>query len=507
MKKSPVSPAAPKSDAAPLSVVPTGPATGLLYVDGRSPVRVFGVDSIRKSFGEDTLRQAVNARLAPGVVDVVLNPDAHVGYGAPIGCVMVSPTHIYPGPVGVDINCSMSLLQFDLDANAIADKRLRRALVDAIERRVPTGAGYRQAPLGRKIPLETLERALVEGATPEICALLEVNPDWANRLEDAVRVGSDGSVESLAKRLDVVKRAGTVKNYEAKLAQLGSYGGGNHFGECEIVRFSDAEKRNPTVAQTFGLVDGGVAFLSHCGSRGFGNELARAQFATLQRKFETWGTPFPSGDKQLVYAPLGTPEANDYLDDITLGANFATLNHLVINSLVAEAFAEVLPGVAARFVYFVSHNFARREILDGAPVYVHRKGATRAYPANHFALKDTPFAATGHPILLPGNPTQGSSVMVALDGAKASCYSINHGAGRALGRREAVRTLDQKQIDAELAAADILTNCRQYPKDEAPAAYKDFNEVLRSVEEAGLAREVARLKAAFVIKDADKADD
>ena len=200
MKKSPVSLAAPKSDVASLSVVPTGPATGSLYVDGRSPIRVFGVDSIRKSFGEETLRQAINARRAPGVVDVVLNPDAHVGYGAPIGCVMVSPTHVYPGPVGVDINCSMSLLQFELDANAVADKRLRRALVDAIERRVPTGAGYRQAPLGRRIPTEIVERALVEGATPEICALLDVNPDWANRLEDAVRVGSDGSVESLAKR-------------------------------------------------------------------------------------------------------------------------------------------------------------------------------------------------------------------------------------------------------------------------------------------------------------------
>ena len=121
MKKSSASPASLNNDAASLSVVPTGVATGLLYVDGRSPVRVFGVDSIRKSFGEETLRQALNARRAPGVVDVVLNPDAHVGYGAPIGCVMVSPTHIYPGPVGVDINCSMSLLQFDLDANAIAD--------------------------------------------------------------------------------------------------------------------------------------------------------------------------------------------------------------------------------------------------------------------------------------------------------------------------------------------------------------------------------------------------
>ncbi len=502
MKKSPAFPAAPNRDIESLTVVPTGSATGLLYVEGRSPIRVFGVDSIRKSFGEETLRQAVNARRAPGVVDVVLNPDAHVGYGAPIGCVMVSPTHIYPGPVGVDINCSMSLLQLDLDANAIADKRLRRALVDAIERRVPTGAGHRQAPLGRRFSSEIVERGLVEGATPEICALLDVPPDWANRLEDATRVGSDGSVESLAKRLDVVKRAGIVKNYDAKLAQLGSYGGGNHFAECEVVSLSEEDKKSPEVAETFGLLDGNVAFLSHCGSRGFGASLANAQFAKLQAIFDRWAIPFPGGDRRLVYAPLGTPEANDYLDDMTLGANFSTLNHLLINALILEAFQETIPGVDGRLVYHISHNVARREIIDDQTVYVHRKAATRAYPANHPALQDTPFAKTGHPILLPGNPTQGSSVMVALEGAKASCYSINHGAGRALSRTEALQQLDQSAVEAELAAADVLTNQEVYPKDEAPSAYKNFDEVLRSVELAGLAREVARMKAAFVIKDA-----
>jgi tRNA-splicing ligase RtcB len=208
-----------------------------------------------------------------------------------------------------------------------------------------------------------------------------------------------------------------------------------------------------------------------------------------------------------VYAPLGTKEANDYIDDMSLGANFATVNHLLINALVLEAFQEVIPGVRGTLVYFISHNIARQEVVDNKPAWVHRKGATRAFPAGHHALKGTPFFETGHPILLPGNPAAGSSVMVAEEGASLSRYSVNHGAGRRMSRTAATRSLDQKAIDRDLHERDILTNCRQYPIDEAPGAYKDFDEVLRSVERAGLASEVARLKARFVIKDGDKADD
>ena len=261
------------------------------------------------------------------------------------------------------------------------------------------------------------------------------------------------------------------------------------------------------VAQVFGLIDGQVAFLSHCGSRGLGYNLASGQFRSLQQKFETWGIPLPGGDRDLVYAPLGTPEANDYLDDMALGGNFATVNHLLINALVLEAFQEVIPGVTGQLVYFISHNIARKEVVDNRLAWVHRKGATRAFPAGHHALKNTPFAETGHPILLPGNPQAGSVVMVADEGAVKSCYSVNHGAGRQMGRKEAIRELDQKAIDNQFDADDILTNCRQYPKDEAPAAYKDFDEVVRSVTGAGLASEVARLRAKFVVKDASKADD
>jgi tRNA-splicing ligase RtcB len=192
---------------------------------------------------------------------------------------------------------------------------------------------------------------------------------------------------------------------------------------------------------------------------------------------------------------------------MALGANFATVNHLLINALVLEAFQEVIPGAKGQLVYFISHNIARKETVGGRLAWVHRKGATRAFPAGHHALAGTVFEKTGHPILLPGNPRDGSVVMAAEAGAEASCFSVNHGAGRALGRKQAERELDQQTIDREFDEDDILTNCRQYPRDEAPAAYKDFDAVLRSVTEAGLAGEVARLKARFVIKDASKADD
>ena len=188
---------------------------------------------------------------------------------------------------------------------------------------------------------------------------------------------------------------------------------------------------------------------------------------------------------------------------MALGGNFASINHLLINALVLEAFQEVLPGSEGRLVYFISHNIARKEVYKNQVCWVHRKGATRAFPAGHHELKGTPFERTGHPILLPGNPKAGSVVMVAQPGAIKSAYSVNHGAGRAMGRKAALRTLDQAAIDAELDAHDILSNCRQYPLDEAPAAYKDFDEVLQSVEKAGLASTVARLKAKFVIKDND----
>ncbi len=491
-----------------LTLIPTGEATAMLPTGRGTPITVIGTEAIRATFDDQTLQQAVNSRLAPGVTDVVLNPDAHVGYGAPIGCVMVSPSHIYPGPVGVDIKCSMSLLQLNLPADAVQERSTRRALIKAICERTPTGPGMgqRNVPKSRRVDPTLGRQVVVEGAASAVCDALGIPPEWAARCEDSVHTGHDEARDALAKQIDCHLATGSLPKFAEKITQLGSYGGGNHFGECEVVQIIDSP-RTREIARVFGLIDGRVAFLSHCGSRGLGYNLASNQFRSLQRKFEAWGIPLPGGDRELVYAPLGTPEADAYLDDMALGANFATVNHLLINALVLEAFQEILPGTTGQLVYFISHNIARKEVVGEKLAWVHRKGATRAFPAGHYTLKGTPFANTGHPILLPGNPQAGSVVMVAEEGAVKSCYSVNHGAGRQLGRKAAIRQLDQHTIDRQFDTDDILTNCRQYPKDEAPAAYKNFDEVLRSVTGAGLASEVARLRATFVIKDASKADD
>lgn len=489
--------------------IPTSDATAILPTGEKTPpITVIGTEAIRQTFDPGCIQQAINSRLAPGVTDLVLNPDAHCGYGAPVGCVLVSPTHVYPGPVGVDIKCSMSLLQLDLPADQIIDRTTRRALINAICERTPTGAGrgQRHARKSRYVDGTLGQQLLVEGASEAVCTQLGIPPEWATRCEDSHHVGHDGTAAALGNRLEEHLHSRNGQRLSGKFRQLGSYGGGNHFGECEVVHVEDNDRAR-AAADVFGLQDGKVAFLSHCGSRGFGHDMAMGQFKSLQEKFANWNIPLPGNDRELVYAPLGTSEADAYLDDMALGANFATLNHLLINALVLEAFQEVIPGVTGQLVYFISHNIARQEVVNNRLSWVHRKGATRAFPAGHHALKGTRYEATGHPILLPGNPQAGSSVMVAGEGAALSCYSVNHGAGRMMGRKRAIRELDQKSIDQSFDDLDILTNCRSYPKDEAPAAYKDFDEVLRSVKNAGLASEVARLKARFVIKDGDTADD
>ncbi len=489
----------PKPQADSSGITETGEARGIVDLgDHISPIQVIGTRWIRESMGASCIQQAIAARIAPGVSQMVLNPDAHYGNGVPVGSVLVSPTHIYPGPVGVDIKCSMSLLQTDIPASEITDFRVRRRVITEIESKLAKG---RKPARGRPINEDSGFDAAVRGASKKLLDHLGIPPSWADRCEDACHLGIDGRTDSLAIRLQKLIREEAIKNFHDKCKQLGSFGGGNHFGECEVVYVRDSDHAR-TTADHFGLRDNCVAFLSHCGSRGLGHALATNQFRTLQHGFRKRGRAFPSGQPDLVHAEYGTPEAEAYLLDMALGANFATVNHLLINSIVLEAFQKVFPGARGDLVYFISHNIARREWVDDQFQWVHRKGATRALPAGHRELAGTMYADTGHPILLPGNPRDGSSVMVAQPGASLTAFSVNHGAGRSLSRTQAKAKLVQKDVEESLTSSDVISNCRRYPIDEAPDAYKDFSEVLASVEKAGLAVEIARLLAKFVIKDA-----
>src|SRR6186713_2419369 len=190
----------------------TDEATGWLPAPGSrgKPITVIGTDAIRRSFDAKCLEQALNSRGAPGVTDLILNPDAHAGYGAPVGCVLVSPTHIYPGPVGVDIKCSMSLIQLDLPVDAVADKTVRRALINAIVERTPTGAGkgQRNVKKGRNVNGDLGRRVAIEGASEAVCRELGIPPEWAQHCEDAFHVGHSNQRGDLAARLDLLISAG-----------------------------------------------------------------------------------------------------------------------------------------------------------------------------------------------------------------------------------------------------------------------------------------------------------
>src|SRR3954467_155904 len=183
--------------------IPSGEATAILPTGGKhAPITVIGTEAMRNTFDDMCLQQAINSRTAPGVTDLVLNPDAHCGYGAPVGCVLVSPTHVYPGPVGVDIKCSMSLLQTSLPGDAVLDRPTRRALINAICERTPTGAGrgQRNAPKSRRVGEALGKRVLVEGASKGVCEELGIPVEWASRCEDSAHLGHDDSAGALARR-------------------------------------------------------------------------------------------------------------------------------------------------------------------------------------------------------------------------------------------------------------------------------------------------------------------
>ncbi len=430
-------------------------------------MEVFASSRLLDEMEPVVFQQAANVAAIPGVEKVVLMPDAHSGYGAPIGSVVSTTATIIPMVAGFDISCGMAFLTTDLDPDRMGDRRERRRFMQQVEARVALGRN----PAQKQVSRERFAALVREGAG-------RYPPEVRDRLERAV-----------------METSGAVSDRAAARGRqtLGSVGSGNHFVEFQRVHVDDRD-----MAERFGVREG-LGVMLHTGSRGMGHQVASEFLAELQADFRHRGVPLV--DRELVYMPADSDVGRRYLDAMGAAANVAILNRLVLVQQVADALEESFHADSA-LVYDVSHNLIQRERVNGEERWVHRKGATRAFPAGHPGLPAR-WKDLGHPVITPGSMGTESHIQVARPGARASLFSINHGAGRVMGRREARRRLDQAAVDRALDQLDILVNARHVPIDESPEVYKDIRAVIDAIRGGGLASVVATCRPMMVLKGHD----
>ncbi|MDH3272302.1 MAG: RtcB family protein [Gemmatimonadota bacterium] len=450
----------------------------------RVAARVYADDELWDQIsGDRSLEQLVNVAKLPGVVDpVYAMPDAHEGYGFPVGGVAAfreGDGIISPGGVGYDINCGVRLLLSNRSAGDVAD--LLEPLVHELSRSIPAGAGR-----GGKLVLDDdeLDQVFTTGCAYLYERGMATEHDLAHTESGGCLGGADP--------------AGISARARARgRGQLGTMGSGNHFVEVERVEhiFDQA------AADALGLRPDGVALLIHTGSRGLGHQVCTDYVARMDRAMSSYDFVLP--DRQLACAPLGSEAGQAYLGAMAAAANYAWCNRQVITHLARRVVQRVLGQDAElRLVYDVAHNVAKLEHHQGELVCVHRKGATRAFGPSH---EETPeaYAGVGQPVFIPGSMGTGSYVLVGQDVAgQRSFGSACHGAGRRMSRGQARRTRSGREVKTELAERGIVVRCPSLKElaEEAPYAYKDVDRVVQVVERVGLARRVARLAAMGVVK-------
>lgn len=471
-----------------------GPATYELSPRGgmRVPARIYATEELVAAIAKDqSVQQAQNVAHLPGIVEASLvMPDVHEGYGFPIGGVAAFDLEdgvISPGGVGYDINCGVRLVRTSLTLNEVAPKLLE--LVHQLQRDVPAGVGSEGAIA--TLSDEELEEVMVRGA------------GWAveqgyGEEEDLVFTEAGGALpEACAEYVSPRAR-------ERGAPQLGTLGSGNHFCEVQVVE----KIFHPQAASAFGLELGQVTFMIHCGSRGLGYQVCDDFLDVMRLAAKKYGIQLP--DPQLVSVPVNSPEGKRYLGAMRAAANFAWANRQVIMALLERSLGRVFRGkrkaLGFRLVYDVAHNIAKVEEHEvkgeKRKVIVHRKGATRAFPPGH-PETPKPYAAVGQPVLVPGDMGRASYVLVGTPEAMGLSFgSSAHGAGRMLSRTAARRTAGRRNLVKEMGDQGVIVAARS-PKtlaEEMPEAYKDVSLVVAALEEAGLARAVARLRPIGVVK-------
>ena len=429
-----------------------------------------------------SLLQLMQTAMLPRLLSpVVAMPDMHEGYGIPVGGIMVGDGLVSAGCVGMDINCGVRLLTTGLEYDPkIFSREVLLELVLILERAIPIGLGGEYTSEHSHL---ALDKIVFDGVKHLASAGYATDEDIEHTEEEGRITGA--AVIALSDR--ALKRA---------RLQLGTLGSGNHFMELERV----SHIFEPEIAKTFGLHENQLCFMIHSGSRALGHKTCLDYVGKFFPKEHEWGIEVPN--RELASLPVETKEGADYLSAMHGAINFAFANRQMMTHKFRSMFTGFMKskGIAAdvRLVYDVAHNSAKWEMHRDKRVLVHRKGATRALPAGH---PDNPkqFARTGHPAFVPGNMATGSYVLVGTPEAVKTYYSVNHGAGRAMSRTEAKQTISKQEFEKEMGEV-VYNKPFRVISDEAPAAYKDLDLVIRTLEEAGITKRVARLVPLAVIK-------
>jgi tRNA-splicing ligase RtcB (3'-phosphate/5'-hydroxy nucleic acid ligase) len=459
--------------------------------DMRVPVRLFATRRLLEDAMDDaSLEQAVNSATLPGLVGhVIVMPDMHQGYGFPIGGVAATRYPegvISPGAIGYDINCGVRLLASNIDFDNV-ENRLD-VLATALNEHCPSGVGVKGAV---RISESELDKVCREGAHWALKHGYATEADLRRTEEDGRLEGADPSKVS-------------PRAKERGRPQLGTLGAGNHFIEVDVVdQIFDED-----AAQAMGLRRGSLSVLIHSGSRGFGHQICSDYVKDFQGAIKKYNIKLP--DRELVCAPLDSPEGQAYLAAMRCAANYAFTNRQVLAHHARRAFEEVFAGGATNWnlhqVYDIAHNMGKIESheVDGKQmkVCVHRKGATRAFGPGAPGIPPE-YQQIGQPVLVPGSMGTASWVLAGTQTSMESSFgSTCHGAGRVMSRARAKKEVrgDQLRQELEKQGVHIRAGSMAGLAEEAPAAYKDVDAVVETVAGAGIARKVARLRPVVVIK-------
>jgi len=437
---------------------------------------------------QEALKQLADATFLPGVVNPVIDlPDIHSGFGLPIGGVLVTDPKngvISAGAVGMDINCGVRLLRTNLQAEEVSKEDLLK-LIKAIEKRIPTGVGKKtKIDAFRRFSLEEI----VQGGVPYII-------DKGYGCPEDKEVVRDNGLLATAEPKALSNKA------RQRADQLATIGGGNHFIEIGKVDKVFADERTAALIALTGLKEGDISIILHTGSRGFGHQVCVDYSALMLKAAEKSGIKLPS--RGLAAVHFDSQLGKDYFAAMSCAANYAFVNRQLLTYLVRESFEEVFASyqgsLGLELVCDVAHNLASLEGYDSRRILVHRKGAVLALPPLHHANSPYYFK-TGQPVLVPGSMGTASYLLVATSLARETFYSVNHGAGRILSRKKAAQSFSEK--DLALSMSGILVNSKRLKSlaDEAPAAYKDIEEVISTFTKIGITLPVARFMPLAVVK-------